>query len=190
MAWYENIDLYVAIPTAISAAIAAYFGSYLRSSADQKAIKKSIKEITSLKESVIHGYLEERETSKIKREKIEAAFDSIQDDASILLMNNAHQMADSRQPHQVIQSKYLTLILLYFPDVIDKQISAYSQNRSQLLTFIHEISEQNLERNDQQRSFDENLQRKKENDALLSNYGVAKVGLEKALVAEMKKYIQ
>lgn len=95
-------------------------------------------------------------------------------------------MADMKRDISHPSNKVQMLISLYFKVEMEKELELYMEHRKHILTYIREICENNLNRNNQQLSIQENMKTIEKSSQLISNINKAKINLELSLEQEMK----
>jgi hypothetical protein len=177
--------------------LGAYLGAYVKKKAEGKVldedfkktldrIEKQVNSVKAIEEKISHVYLEEREISRIKREKIELIYEYVDKEVSLLSTNLSTALACMNRDTLYPTNKTQMLISLYFKEEMQRELDFYLEQRKPLLTHIRKLEQANYERNDQQRSIAENMSRFDYGNQLAQNLNRARVNIELALEEQMK----
>lgn len=174
------------------ASISAWGGSYLSTRAQNSAIRADFKKalanleeqtnvVKRIEEDISHSYLEAREITRIKREKIEALYLALANE----LKQNSHNLRvvaiDASE--DVVDTPFTVemLLSLYFKEELSKELEFYRDQRNALLTRIRELSEENMHQ-----PGIGNIGRLEQNRVYITNYNQSKVNIEIGLEEMMK----
>lgn len=179
------------------AALCAWGGSYLSTRAQNTALKKDFndlleqvkvqtKAVKQIEEDIRHDYWYKKEILKIKIEKIEEAYDSLNREVLEIQENIAIAMSDLKRDVVPLSGKVNIIISLYFKDKMSNELEQYITARNACLSYQKIIFGENADINNQQEAISINLQRKDKIDQLMNKLGLAKSQIEIALQTEMK----
>ncbi len=165
------------------ASISAWGGSYLSARAQNSAIRADFKKalanleeqtnvVRRIEEDISHNYLETREITRIKREKIEFLYLALANDVK----QNTHNLkvAASNSSEDLVDTPRTVemLLSLYFKNELSKELEDYRNQRNVLLTRIEHLVEEN--------SHDSglgNIGRLKQNRVYITNYNQSRVNI-------------
>ncbi|MCK4623061.1 MAG: hypothetical protein KAT62_12695 [Desulfuromonadales bacterium] len=175
-----------------------YLVTFSRKTAEIKATNNSFKEtldrieiqvnsVKAIEERISHTYLEVREISRIKREKLELIYEMANKEIELLSNNLAIVVSDIKKDLVFPGNKTQMLISLYFRDEMTKELLFYLEQRAALITHIRKLSQANYERNNQQQSMTVNVTHSAQGNQLFANLNQAKVNIELALEVQMEK---
>lgn len=178
----------------------AYLDTYVKKKAEGQVLNEDFKKtldrietqvnsVKAIEERISHTYLEEREISRIKREKIELIYDLIDKEISLLCTNLSTAAACMQRDTIFPSNKTQMLISLYFKSDMERELEFYLEQRKLLITHIRKLEQANYERNDQQRSMAENMSTFEDANQLVANLNQAKINIELALEEQMKNLI-
>lgn len=178
-------------------ALCAWGGSYLSTRSQNAAIRadfdkalenleKQTEAVKGIEEQISHAYLEEREISRIKRDKIEQIYECVSEEISVLSQNHSTALACMSKGQVYPSNKTEMLISLYFKNEMQKELDFYLEHRKPVLTLIRELEQANYERNDQQLSMAENMKHFEHGAQLFRNLNQARINIEIALEEQMK----
>ena len=179
------------------AALCAWGGSYFTTKAQNRAMKEDFNDLLEqvkaqtnavkrIEEDISHDYWYKKEILKIKLEKIEEAYDSLNREISEIQKNIAIAMSDLKRDVQPLSEKVNIIISLYFKDTMSNELEQYIVARNACLSYQKNILRSNLEINNQQGAMSENLSREDDATQLMKNLGLAKSQIESALQKEMR----
>jgi hypothetical protein len=174
------------------ASISAWGGSYLSTRAQNSAIRADFKKaldnleeqtnvVKRIEEDISHNYLETREITRIKRDKIESLYLELANE----LKQNSHNLRivamDSTE--NVVDTPFTVemLLSLYFKSELSKELEYYRCQRNALLTKIRELSEENMHRPGLG-----NITRLEQNKIYITNYNHSKINIEIGLEKMMQ----
>lgn len=172
--------------------VGAFFGAYSKKMGENKALRDDFKnalnrielQVNSVKvieERISHSYLETREISRIKREKIELIYLELNKERE-MLGHNLTVTATNLSKDVIWQSNIVQMLVsLYFKDELKQELDYYIEQRRVLITLIRELSQENLN----QLNIDE-IERYEENMIYFKNFNQATVNIEIALAEQMK----
>lgn len=177
--------------------LGGYLGAYVIKKAEGKVldedfkktldrIEKQVNSVRGIEEQISHNYLEEREISRIKREKIELIYEYVDKEVSQLSANLSTALACMDRDTIYPTNKTQMLISLYFKEEMQKELDFYLEQRKPLLTHIRNLEQANYERNNQQLSIVENMQTFEYGNQLTQNLNQARINIELALEEQMK----
>jgi hypothetical protein len=166
--------------------LGAYVGAYVKKKAEGKRIEKQVDSVKVIEEKISHVYLEEREISRIKREKIELIYEYVDKEVSLLSTNLSTALACMNRDILYPTNKTQMLISLYFKEEMERELDFYLEQRKPLLTHIKKLEQANYKRNDQQRSMAENMSTFDYGTQLSKNLNQARINIELALEEQMK----
>jgi len=180
------------------AAVSAWGGSYLSTRAHNKALRTDFEELLSqvkrqaqavkkIEEDIAHDFWEKKESLKIKREKLEEAYQALGYEVSEIVNNLARALVAEELNGVSPVEKVRTIVSLYFYDEMSAVLAAYVDARNNCLIFQTSILKENVEINDQQESIRIHLNKKSQVNHLTAKLGAAKAEIEKALQDQMKK---
>ncbi len=175
----------------IVASISAWGGSYLSTRAQNSAIRAGFKKaltnleeqtnaVKRIEEDISHNYLETREITRIKREKIESLYLELEGERK----QNCHNLRVVAMDlsEDVVDTPFTVemLLSLYFKSELNDELEYYRKQRNALLTRIRELSEENMHRPGLG-----NISRFKQNSMYVISYNQSKanieIGLEKMM---------
>jgi len=177
--------------------LGAYVGAYVKKKAEGKVldedfkktlerIEKQVNSVKAIEEKISHIYLEEREISRIKREKIELIYEYVDKEVSLLSTNLSTALACMNRDILYPTNKTQMLISLYFKEEMERELDFYLEQRKPLLTHIRKLEQANYKRNDQKRSMAENMSTFDYGTQLSKNLNQARINIELALEEQIK----
>lgn len=177
--------------------LGAYLGAYVKKKAEGKVIdedfkktldriEKQVNSVKAIEEQISHTYLEEREISRIKREKIELIYEYVDKEISLLSTNLSTALACMNRDTLYPTNKTQMLISLYFKEEMQQELDFYLEQRKPFLTHIRKLEQANYERNNQQHSMAENMSTFEYGNQLFQNLNQARINIELALEEQMK----
>ena len=175
----------------------AYIGAYVKKKAEGRVLTEDFKKtldrieiqvnsVKAIEEKISHSYLEEREISRIKREKIELIYEFVDKEVSTLSTNHSTALACMNRDVLYPTNKTQMLISLYFKDEMQKELDFYLEQRKPVLTHIRKLEQANYARNNQQLSMAINMETFENGNSLFRNLNEARVNIELALEEQMK----
>ena len=178
-----------------------YLGAYVKKKAEGRVldedfkntldrIERQVNSVKVIEEKISHAYLEDREISRIKREKIELIYEYVDKEVSTLSTNHSIALACMNRDSLYPTNKTQMLISLYFKEEMQKALDYYLEQRKPLLTHIRELEQANYERNNQQLSMAENMKTFEYGNSLFRNLNHARVNIELDLEEQMKNLIK
>lgn len=179
------------------AALCAWGGSYLSTRAQNRALKEDFndlleqvkvqtKAVKQIEEDIRHDYWYKKEILKIKIEKIEEAYDSLNREVAEIQENIAIAMSDLKRDVVPLSGKVNIIISLYFKDKMSNELDQYITARNACLSYLKNIFGKNLDINNQQEAKSINLHREDDINRLMDKLGLAKSQIEIALQKEME----
>ena len=174
------------------ASVGAWGGSYLSTRAQNSAIRADFKKalanleeqtnvVKRIEEDISHNYLETREITRIKREKIETLYLAL---ANELKQNNHNlRVVAMDASEDVVDTPFTVemLLSLYFKKELSKELEYYRAQRNALQTRIRELSEENMHQPGLG-----NIGRLEQNRVYITNYNQSKVNIEIGLEEMMQ----
>ena len=163
----------------------AWGGSYFTTKAQNRALKEDFdnlleqvkvqtKAVKQIEEDISHDYWYKKEILKIKLEKIEEAYDSLNREVSEIQKNIAIAMSDLKRDVIPLSEKVNIIISLYFKDTMSNELEQYIAARNACLSYQKNIFRSNLEINNQQEAMSQNFNREDDVNQLMTNLGLAK----------------
>lgn len=148
-------------------------------------IERQVDSVKKIEEKISHEYLEEREISRMKREKIELIYEYVEKEVEQICTNLSTAGACMNRDTVFPTNKTQMLISLYFKEDLGAILDIYLEHRKLILTHIRKLEEANYHRNNQQFSMAENIKVMNEGNQLISNLSQAKnqieIGLEEVM---------
>lgn len=180
--------------------LGAYLGAYVKKKAEGRVLDEDFKKtldrietqvnsVKAIEERISHTYLEEREISRIKREKIELIYEYVDKEVSLISTNLSTALACMDRDSLYPTNKTQMLISLYFKEDMQKELDFYMEQRKPILTHIRKLEQANYERNNQQKSMAENMKTFEYGNQLFQNLNQARINIELALEEQMKNLI-
>lgn len=187
--WFAIFSLLL---VGLISAFCAWAGTYLSTRSQNAAIRadfkkalkdleKQTKAVKSIEEGIAHEFIEKRELSKIRREKIEELYLALSKDLDELSHNLGIVTSDMNERVIMPSNKVEMLAFLYFKEELEMEIDYFRYERGKLTTRIRELAEENLNH----KHFNAET-RVKKNGEYFSKYNQAKINIELALEKEMK----
>jgi len=177
--------------------IGAFIGAYAKRKGENLATKEDFKKVLDqieqqakavkgIEERIAHEYIEKREISKIQREKLEQIYEALSAELELFGRNLATVVSDIRRDIDFPSNKVEMLITLYFKEDFSTQLDYYQQKRKLLISHIRKLCEENMNRNNQQQSMQENLSHNHITKQRLAEYNQAKITIEIGLCKKMQ----
>jgi len=182
------------------AALCAWGTSYLTARAQNRALKEDFndlleqvkvqtKAVKQIEEDIRHDYWYKKEILKVKIEKIEETYDSLNKEVSEIKENIAIAMSDLKKDVVPLSERVNIIISLYFKDIMSNELDQYIAARNACLSYLKNIFANNFDINNQQEAISTNIHRESDVNQLMEKLGMAKLQIEIALQKEMQNLI-
>jgi hypothetical protein len=177
--------------------VASFIGEYAKRKGENFATKEDFekvlvqieqqaKAVKGIEERIVHEYIEKREISKIQREKLEETYEALSAELELFSKNLATAATDAHRDVEFPSNKVEMLITLYFNDDLSSQLDYYKEKRKLVISNIRKLCENNMHRNNQQQSMQENLSQFNISNQLIMEYNQAKINIEVGLREKMR----